>query len=78
MKVGTFGSFVVSAGAIQQGTMWVGVFRLRKYDDSFTVSSVFMDETHTEGTYPSKDEAETAAFEEGGECARREQARRRS
>ncbi len=67
MRNGTFGEYVVSADAIRQGTMWVGFYRVRRYDESFLTSSAFLNETHTESTYSTREEAENAAFRDGQE-----------
>jgi hypothetical protein len=75
MKDATFGSFVVSAEAVQQGSMWTGVFRIAQYDDNFTSSTDFLGETHTDGTYLTRSEAEQAAIEEGREWVNRAQMR---
>jgi hypothetical protein len=69
MRIGTFGEYVVSADAIRQGTMWTGFYRVRKYDQSFLTSSAFLNETHTEDTYPTREEAENAAFRDGQDFA---------
>jgi hypothetical protein len=65
VKVGTFGLFVVSALAVRQGTMWAGIYNIRKYDRAFLATTVMVEQTHTEGTFATKGEAEDAAFAEG-------------
>jgi hypothetical protein len=75
MKVGTVGRFIVVAGAVQHDAMWTGTYRIRDSPGGFSNSSAVLDETHTDGSLPTREEAEHAAFIEGVELARHELAR---
>lgn len=73
MRVGTLGEFVISANAIQQGIRWVGVFKIHRTDPSFLTTSGFSDETHTDGTFDSREEAVEAAFAEAEQVVKSQQ-----
>jgi hypothetical protein len=70
MRVGTWGRFVITARAAQQGTRWVGEFKIRRTDESLFTTVDFQDTTRSDATFESREEAEDAAFSEGLNAAK--------
>jgi len=53
---------MISARAIQQGSLWSGIFRITRPNQDWTVSLPFQEEEQIDETYATRDEAVEAAF----------------
>lgn len=53
---------MISARAIQQGSLWSGIFRITRPNQDWTVTLPFQEEEQIESTYPTRDEAIEAAY----------------
>lgn len=53
---------MISARAIQQGSLWSGIFRITRPNQDWTVTLPFQEEEQIDETYATRDEAVEAAF----------------